>query len=289
MPEATFVVWEVQHGSAAYVHTPGGKHIAVDLGTGSVGTSNSAFSPLLHLPCKGGVGQLDGLVITRPHRDHLGDIANLRTVPTKVLARPKHLTARDVRSDNERGTGGVIERYLELDGRSTVPLKPGESPFEASVNGGLEMQIFTPTDCPRSNLNNHSLVVVACYAGLKIVIPGDNEEPSRRELLKTAEFRKAIKGTDVLVAPHHGRQAGFSSELFRHITPRLTIISDGPASATSATELYRRHTHKGGWTVHKRSGGTEKRRCLTTRKDGVVAVRFGQNRDGSTYLNVRVD
>ncbi len=168
-------------------------------------------------------------------------------------------------------------------------MRPGESPFEAPINGGLEMQIFAPAECPRPNLNNHSLVVVASYAGLKIVIPGDNEEPSWRELLGTSEFRKAIEGTDVLVAPHHGREAGFSAELFRHITPRLTIISDGPASGTSATEQYRRHTHKDGWTVHKRSGGAERRRCLTTRKDGGIAVRFGQNRDGSAYMNVKID
>lgn len=29
------IIWDVQHGSAAYVHTPGNKHIVIDLGTGS--------------------------------------------------------------------------------------------------------------------------------------------------------------------------------------------------------------------------------------------------------------
>jgi competence protein ComEC len=289
MPEATFIFWDVQHGSAAYIRTPGGKHIVIDLGTGSMRTSDAAFSPLLHLHRQGGVGQLDGLVLTHPHRDHLPDIANLETVPTRVLARPPHLKSRDVRGGSDGETGGVIDKYLDLVGRNTAPVRPGTSPFEARVNGGLEMQLFAPTECPRSNLNNHSLVVVASYAGLKVVIPGDNEKPSWRELLRTSEFRKAIEGTDILVAPHHGREAGFSAELFRHITPRLTIISDGPAAGTSATKQYRRYTHKEGWLVHKRSGGTEKRRCLTTRKDGVIAVRLGQNKDGSQYMNVKVN
>ena len=27
-----FITWDVEHGSAAYIRTPNGKHIAVDLG-----------------------------------------------------------------------------------------------------------------------------------------------------------------------------------------------------------------------------------------------------------------
>lgn len=38
------IVWNVQHGSAVYINTPDGKHIAVDLGAG--GNNGSVFSPL---------------------------------------------------------------------------------------------------------------------------------------------------------------------------------------------------------------------------------------------------
>ena len=46
-------MWNVQHGSAVYIQTPNGKHIAIDLGAGD------AFSLLQHLspnPPKEGVG-----------------------------------------------------------------------------------------------------------------------------------------------------------------------------------------------------------------------------------------
>jgi len=120
-----------------------------------------------------------------------------------------------------------------------------------------------------------------------MIIPGDNEPPSWNELLERKDFLDAIKGTDILVAPHHGRYSGYSSELFKHINPRLTIISDGRFCDKSATDRYAKRTR--GWTVHKRSGGKEERKCVTTRSNGVIDIEFGKSSDGSRYIQVTID
>src|SRR5262245_48318230 len=99
---------------------------------------------------------------------------------------------------------------------------------------------YTPKGCATSNLNNHSIVTVLSYADSKVLIPGDNEAVSWKELLESPHFVAAIRGTDILLAPHHGREAGFSAELFKHINPWLVIISDGSFSDTSATDRYAR-------------------------------------------------
>ncbi len=39
-------------------------------------------------------------------------------------------------------------------------------------------------------------------------LPGDNEPPSWEELLAKPDFVEAIRGTDILLAPHHGRPEG---------------------------------------------------------------------------------
>ena len=83
------VLWDVQHGSAAFVETPNGTTFAIDLGTGSYDGSDGEFSPLLRLKCKYGIERLDGLVITHPHRDHLDDIFNLDELPPRVLVCPE--------------------------------------------------------------------------------------------------------------------------------------------------------------------------------------------------------
>ena len=126
-------------------------------------------------------------------------------------------------------------------------------------NGGATILNFFPTKCARSNLNNHSIVTVAAYAGTKILIPGDNEAMSWRELLQDSTFVEAIRDTNILVAAHHGREAGYCEDIFEHMPDlRLTVISDGPGSDTSATAKY--HRHCGGWPVRYRADGSQETR-----------------------------
>ena len=280
------IVWDVQHGHATYIRTPNGKHIVIDLGIGSYERSSADFSPLLHLKKEWGVNQLDSVIITHPHRDHIDDIFNFDKLTPLTLSRPKHLSEQEIRAGNEK-PDKVIDKYLEISNRYSAPIDPGNNPSLEENNGGVQIQKFTPTSCGTSNLNNHSIVTVISYARSKMIIPGDNEPPSWDELLKRADFLTAIKGTDILLAPHHGRDSGFSSALFEHINPRLTIISDGPFCDTSATSRYAQQTQ--GWTVQKRSGGTETRKCVTTRNDGVIEVQFGQNSNGKSYIQVTIE
>ncbi|MDQ0286290.1 competence protein ComEC [Desulfofundulus luciae] len=283
----TLVFWDVQHGSAAYIKTPNGKHIVVDLGTGSYSDDNLEFSPLLHLKNKWNVKQLDGVIITHPHRDHLDDILNFGELKPKVLVRPKHLNEDEIRAGNRKEDTTIIDKYLEVNSEYVHPVSPSENPFLDDNNGGVRFVRFIPSSCATSNLNNHSVVTIVSYAKSKIIIPGDNEPPSWNELLEQEEFLTAIKDTDILVAPHHGRDSGFSSALFEYINPRLTIISDGRFCDTSATDRYAKHTK--GWTVYKRSGGKEERKCVTTRNDGVIVVKFGMNSNERPFIEVTID
>lgn len=229
---------------------------------------------------------MDNVIITHPHRDHLDDILNFDALYPRTLLRPNHLSESDVRGGNYR-SDRFIDKYLEIDGRYDQLVAPTADPCEPANNGGVEVKTFDSPSCPTSNLNNHSIVTVVSYAGSKMLIPGDNEAPSWRELLKQKDFRDSIRGTDILLASHHGREAGFADELFEHTCPLLTIISDGPSGDTSATDLYRQKTE--GWFARKRNGGTEIRKCLTIRKDGVVVVEFSGNTAGQRFVNVTVD
>ena len=281
------VFWDVQHGNAAYIRTPDDQHIVIDLGTGSYAEANLEFSPLLHLKNRWGVQRLDGVIITHPHRDHIDDIFNFRKLRPRVLSRPKHLKEDDIRTSSREGDSEIIDEYLRIGAEYCSPVKETDNPFLADNNGGAQFQKFLPSSCSTSNLNNHSIVTIISYSGLKILIPGDNESPSWNELLESKTFVSAISETDVFVAPHHGRKAGFSSALFEHISPRLVIISDGPSGETSATYQYSQQAR--GWTVNTRRGGTEKRRCVTTRNDGVIVVDFEINEDGNRFIDVKID
>ncbi len=270
-----FVFWDVQHGSAAYIRTPNGKHMVVDLGTGSYRSSSTEFSPLLHLKDKYAVKQLDAVIITHPHRDHLDDIVNFDRLSPTVLCRPSGLAEKDILAGNRTGDKDILNMYLEIHERYRRPIDPSESPFSPSNNGGLEIETFKANACTASELNNHSIVTVIRYCHSKMLIPGDNECASWNELLRNRDFVSSIEGTDVLVASHHGRESGFSPDLLKYISPRLTVISDGRFCDTSATGRYSCHSQ--GCTVSRRKDSTTPtRRCVTTRNDGVIVVKFGE-------------
>lgn len=280
------IVWDVQHGNATFISTPNGKNVVIDLGVGSFDNSDQTFSPLSFLRTHWGIRRLDAVIVTHPHTDHLDDIFQFDLMCPSVLVRPKHLSDEVIYGANRPEDRSVVDKYLEIHHRYSAPIRAGESPFDPSVNGGAVFQTFHPKSTATSNLNNHSIVTVVSYAGLKMLIPGDNEKPSWSELLTDGSFRTAIAGTDVLLAPHHGRDAGFCEELFEYINPRLTIVSDGSVCDTSARDRYR--TRSRGWNVFSNDGSSETRYCLTTGCDGTVRVSMGLNQGGGNFLSVKI-
>jgi len=270
-------IWDVDHGNAAYVKTPNNRHIAIDLG------SKEDFGPLQTLLARG-LRQLDAVVITHPHRDHLDDIFNFSRLAPMSLWRPRHLSEAEIKKGNRATDMEVITKYLAIDRQYNAPLPATQNITVPTSFGGAGFQVFMPYRCDTGNLNNHSLVVVVSYAGLKMVIPGDNEEPSWKELLNDPAFVAAVKSADVLLASHHGREAGYSAELFETMgKPRLVIISDGRFGDTSATDRYTKQAT--GWTVFDAPGSSDTRYCVTTRSDGHITIKFGLTTNDPPYRN----
>lgn len=279
-------IWDVQHGSATHIKTPNGLDIVQDLGTGTYKGRAADFSPLRYLKDKLDVGYIDEVIITHPHRDHLDDIFNFDYLNPRVLSRPRHLSDNEVISANRSQDRAVIDKYLEIDKRYNEPVV--NSPLLAENNGGVDCKIFMPTECDHSNINNHSLVTIITHAGLRILLPGDNEPESWQELLSNSEFREAIRGTDIFLASHHGRDSGYHADLFSYFTPKLVVISDGRHCDNSATARYSQIAS--GWKVHSRSGPDEVRKCVTTSSDGDIIIEIGINEASDRpFLSVTVD
>jgi beta-lactamase superfamily II metal-dependent hydrolase len=269
-------IWDVQHGSAAHIKTPNNKHLVVDLGD----TDN--FSPLWTLRAAG-VQQLDAVVITHPHRDHMDDIANFRLLAPKVLVTPRNISEVDIRKGNRPQDDAVVSAYLAIL-REYNQLVPATYDVTSPANfGGAVIQPFFPRNSS-TNLNDRSGVLVVSFANLKMIIPGDNESPSWKELLLDPGFVSAIKGADVLLASHHGRDAGYCVELFEAMgKPRLVVVSDGRFGDTSATDRYSKQAM--GWTVYDAAGASDTRKCLTTRCDGNIKIKFGWSVNDPQHTN----
>ncbi len=286
--ELFFFFFDVQHGHATYIKFPNGTHWFIDIGHGSIKDSNLTFSPLLHMRHKYNVTLLDNLVITHPHHDHIEDIFSLSELSVFVLTAPRHLTREDVLRGNQPSDIREVDEYLRLVNLYSSPVSEVYSPSGSTNNGGVWVRQFHPRNCNRNNLNNHSIVTVFSYAGFKVLIPGDNEAQSWRELLTDREFVTAITGTDILLAPHHGREAGYCEDIFDYFKPQLTIISDGPVTDTDAAAKYRNQTT--GCKVKSRSTGVVSNRyILSTRYDKGIALGIVKEDSGSSYFYVTTE
>lgn len=287
--ECTVVFWDVQHGHSTYIKTPNNRHIVIDLGTGDYSGNNEEFSPLKHLKNNYYINQLDYVIITHPHLDHIDDILNFDLLSPKVFRRPEQLSNKEVMEGVQEKDKPKFKKYCEINDRYSEPVGSDSSNSVSNSDnwGGLNIKSFTPTSCNHNNYNNHSIITVIELEGLKIVIPGDNEKCSFDELLISETFKKMITNADILLAPHHGRESGYNADFMNLVNPRLTIVSDGRFCETSANARYSAKSR--GWTVYRKDGTSKERKCLTTNSDGEVTVKFGTNSDGGKFLNVKIE
>jgi len=204
------VFWDVQHGLSTYIKSPNGKHIVVDLGIGDYSGKNQTFSPLLHLKNNYYVNQLDYVIITHPHLDHIDDILNFDLLSPKVFNRPNHIPNSEVMKNVRQQDKAKFDKYCELNNRYNADIKDTVLDPHIPANlGSLSIKTFNPNICGVDNFNNHSSISIFEYSDIKVVIPGDNEKCSFEELMKIDLFKTSIKDADILLAPHHGRESGF--------------------------------------------------------------------------------
>jgi len=286
--QVEMVFWDVQHGHATYIKTPNNRHIVIDLGIGDYFGRDMTFSPLKYLKAKRGINQLDYVIITHPHLDHIDDILNFDLLNPKVLWRPSSLSNEEVMDGVQEKDRAKFIKYCEINNRYNTPIAPDS---DNNINnpdnwGGLSIKMFYALGCDHKNFNNFSPITTFEFAGYKAIIPGDNESASFAELLEDRNFISAIQNANVLLAPHHGRESGYSAEFMSKVNPHITIVSDGRFCDTSANNRYSQKSQ--GWQVSKRNGTSSTRKCLTTNSDGSVSVAFGYRDDNNAFLSVQI-
>ncbi|QXU43625.1 ComEC/Rec2 family competence protein [Pedobacter sp. D749] len=282
-------VWDVKHGSAIFLKTPNDRIHVIDLGRGDYSENSDDRSPLETIRYHYGITRINHLTITHPHKDHIDDILNLDNlgISVSVLLRPKWLSRADVNSTINVSDKAKFDKYFSMN--ETYNTNVTGTINDISIppnNGGVSFRHFNTKDLPKSNFNNHSILTIIEFEGIKIVVPGDNEYDSLEELMNLAGFADAIKNCDVLIAPHHGRESAYHSEFVRTANPRLTIISDGSVCDTSANQKYSQISR--GWTIHK-NGEQIKRNLLTTNYDGEIYLDFGKEAlDEKPFLKIEI-
>ena len=179
-------------------------------------------------------------------------------------------------------------KYFEINDKYIYTVQPIDDITNPDNYGGLQIKTYSSTSCSTSNINNQSFVMIISYASVKIVFTGDNESCSWNELMKDECFINDVRNSHVFLAPHHGRESGYNSDLLNIINPYITIVSDGRCCDTSANNRYSAKSQ--GCDVFIESKNKyEKRKCLTTNNDGVITIDFGYNNEGKPFLYISIN
>ena len=189
-----------------------GKSMLIDSGE-----AEYSSSVIKYLKRKG-VKRLDCIVITHPHTDHFGGMADI----IKKIGADRIIMPRV--SSEFMPTTSAYERLLKT--VSGAGLKIDAAKDESFTLGKAEIKLYT-SDYKGENLNNNSVIVRAQNGKNSFLITGDCEREEEQILLD--------KGVDlsakVLKVAHHGSATGSSADMLDKILPRYAVISCGAGNS----------------------------------------------------------
>ena len=256
-------IFDVEHGACALATCDDNTRMMLDCGH----NATTKWYPSQYL-LEHQISRLDMLTITNYDEDHVRGLPKLLDdIDVRWLWRNTGVTSKQIKLlKSETGMGNGIEALCNaIDHTFTGNGNSPQPTFQGLVRSAYRHDYPTFED-----ENNLSLVVLLEFHGRGVLFTGDLEKAGWLELIKREDFRDALAKTNVLLAPHHGREGGCCEEAMAYCKNLYyVVISDkGYMHDTQQTIPFYRKFAKGG----PFRGDT--RRVLTTRKDARIGFSF---------------
>jgi competence protein ComEC len=196
---------DVGEGDATLLQTPDGA-VLVDAGPPEADVAGQ----LRRL----GVRRIEMLLLSHPHRDHVGGAA-------EVLAKEEVGFVLD----SGLPAGGEDERAALEEARSRgVPVRLGRAGQELAL-GDLRLHVLSPSDetvkeaAEAGDANEAAIVVIASYGSTDALLPADAESPFTLPLVS--------EPVEVYKVAHHGSADDGLPALLKILRPEIAVISVG--------------------------------------------------------------
>ncbi len=219
-------VIDVGQGDSIFVQFPNGSTMLVDAGPSDAGPTVVRYLKDL------GVRKIDILVLTHPHSDHLGGMADV-------------LDAFEIGKVWDSGYqhgSGLQRRFLETVAKKKIRFGRPKAGFSERV-GSAVVDILAPVreiSGTKGDVNNNCLVLRISYGRFTALLMADAEKEER-------EAVGTFPQSAVLKVSHHGSHNGTDAAFLRQVRPEEAVIS-------CAAENDYGHPHKATIQALERAG-----------------------------------
>lgn len=200
---------DVGQGDSELIFLPDGTTILIDSG------DRSCIDYITNALRDYGVKDIDILIATHPHADHMGCMATVvRNFDIGTIYMPKV-------SDDMIPTTVSYEKLLESIQKKRLKIHTGKAGVVAYEKDGIRLEFLAPSGKGYTNLNNYSIVAKLTYQNTSFLFMGDAEEETLSQLTKY-NLR-----SDVLKLGHHGSSDAITKKFMKAVRPAYGIISCG--------------------------------------------------------------
>lgn len=234
-------------GDSILIISPTGKAALID--GGDAGKGKVVLDALKRY----NVQQLDYLIVTHPHTDHMGGIDEVFKV-TKILnvidnglgpSVPESLAAQtkaanlatskkpvNKKPDKKGSITKFYDEYKEALTQSGAYYEKAEPGKKFDLGGGSRLTILAPSEpyftrdqmkSGGNEQNANSIVVRLDYGAFSMLLPGDAEDQTEHRLL-TKDLNLQV---NLLKVSHHGSKYATSADFINRVKPQAAIISCG--------------------------------------------------------------
>lgn len=199
---------DVGQGDSAFIELPDGQCMLID-------ASVSSYGDKIVETIEGyGYTEIDYLVATHPHADHIGGM-------TDVV---EGFEIGEVYMPKATSTSKTFEGLLTAISDKGLQIHTAKTGVTIYSDDETEIEILAPVSESYEETNNYSAVVKITYGSNSFLFTGDAEELSENEMLDECYDKLCA---DVLKVGHHGSSSSTSDAFLQAVSPKYAVISCG--------------------------------------------------------------